>query len=109
MNVTVHKKNTNKRQYTSHTVETRIKEPTFLGNNLLKALIFCLYNPYIKDGGGVSLIKTCKDCISITVAFYPTIYFTFKLFLSKCYSKFQSWGSYDLGSSMRVPTVCILI
>ena len=31
------------------TVETRMKEPTFLGNSLLKDLIFCLYNPYIRD------------------------------------------------------------
>ena len=30
------------------TVETRIKEPTFLG--LLKDLICCFYNPYIRDG-----------------------------------------------------------
>ena len=33
-----------------YTVETRIKEPTFLGDSLLKDLIFCLYNPYIRDG-----------------------------------------------------------
>ena len=33
-----------------YTVETHIKEPTFLGNSLLKALICCLYNPYIRDG-----------------------------------------------------------
>ena len=26
----------------ANTVETRIKEPTFLGNSLLKDLIFCL-------------------------------------------------------------------
>ena len=32
------------------TVETRIKEHTFLGDSLLKALIFCVYNPYIRDG-----------------------------------------------------------
>ena len=45
------------------TVETRIKEPTFLGDSLLKDLICCLYNPYIRDGGSVSLIKTCTNCI----------------------------------------------
>ena len=32
------------------TVETRIKELTFLGDRLLKALIYCLCNPYIRDG-----------------------------------------------------------
>ena len=32
------------------TVETHIKESTFLGNSLLKDHIFCLYNPYIRDG-----------------------------------------------------------
>ena len=66
-----------------HTVETRIKEPTFLSDNLLKALIFCLYNPYIRDEGSVSLIKTCIDCISIAVAFSPIIYFIFKAIFVK--------------------------
>ena len=46
-----------------YTVETRIKEPICLDNSLLKALIFALYNPYIRDGGSVSLIKTCSSCI----------------------------------------------
>ena len=32
------------------TVETRIEDPTFLGDSLLKAHIFCLYNPYIREG-----------------------------------------------------------
>ena len=41
-----------------NTVETRIKEPTFLGDSLLKALIFCLYNPDIRDGGSVSTVET---------------------------------------------------
>ena len=59
------------------TVETRIEEPTFLDDSLLKALVFCLYNPYIRDGGNVSLIKTCKNCIFMTVVFSPIIYFTF--------------------------------
>ena len=65
------------------TVETRIKEPTFLGDSLLKALIFCRYNPYIRDGGSASLIKTCRNCIIIKVAFSPIIYFTFKAILVK--------------------------
>ena len=60
------------------TVETRIKEPTFLSDSLLKALIFFLYNPYIRDGVSASLIKTCTDCMSIAVAFSPIIYFIFK-------------------------------
>ena len=60
------------------TIETRIKEPTFLGDSLLKALIFCLYNPHIRNGGSVSLIKTCTNCVFITVAFSPIIYFAFK-------------------------------
>ena len=51
------------------TVETRIKEPSFLDDSLLKALICCLHNPYIRDERSASLIKTCKDCIFITVAF----------------------------------------
>ena len=46
-----------------YTVETRIKEPAFLGDSLLKALTFSLYNPYIRDGGSMSLIKTCTNCI----------------------------------------------
>ena len=62
--------------YIPYTVETRIKEPTFLGNSLLKDLIFCLYNPYIRDGKSVSLIKTCTNCRFITVAFSPIIYFS---------------------------------
>ena len=65
----------------SYTVETRIKEPTFLGDSLLKDLIFCLYN--IKDWESVSLIKTCTNCISIAVAFSPIIYFTFKVIFVK--------------------------
>ena len=40
------------------TVETRIKEPTFLGDSLLKDLILCLYDPYIRDGGSVSTVET---------------------------------------------------
>ena len=40
------------------TVETLIKEPTFLGNSLLKDLIFCLYNSYIRDGGSASTVET---------------------------------------------------
>ena len=62
------------------TVETRIKQPTFLGDSLSKDLIFCLYNPYIiyiMDGGSASLIKTCRNCRFITVAFSPIIYFAF--------------------------------
>ena len=34
----------------SNTVETRIKEPTFLGNSLLKAIFCCFDNPHIRDG-----------------------------------------------------------
>ena len=52
-----------------YTIETSIKEPTFLDNSLLKALIVCLYNPYIRDGGSASLIKTCKKCTFIAGAF----------------------------------------
>ena len=59
------------------TVETRIKEPTFLGDNLLKDLTVCLYNPYIRNGGSVRLTKTCTNCIFITVALSPIIYFAF--------------------------------
>ena len=59
------------------TAETCIKEPTFLDDSLLKALTFCLYNPYIMEGGSVSLKKTLKKCIPITVAFSPIIYFTY--------------------------------
>ena len=40
------------------TVETRIKELTFLGHSLLKDLMFCLYNPYIMDGGSVRTVET---------------------------------------------------
>ena len=87
----------------------RLKEPTFLGDILLTYLIFCLYNPYVRDGGSVSLIKTCKDCIFITVAFSPIGYFILKLFLSKCYTKFQPSGSYGLGSFMRVSIVLIFV
>ena len=43
-----------------YTVETRIKEPTFLGDSLLKDLICCLNNPYIRDGGSVSLIENAQ-------------------------------------------------
>ena len=32
---------------------------------LLKDLICCLYNPYLRDGGSVSLIKTCTNCIIV--------------------------------------------
>ena len=32
------------------TVETGRKEPTFLGNSLLRLLLFAFYNPYIRDG-----------------------------------------------------------
>ena len=60
------------------TVETRIKEPIFLGDSLLKDLFFCLYNPYIRDGGSVILTKACTNCICITVAFSPIIYFAFQ-------------------------------
>ena len=61
-----------------YTVETSIKEATLLDNSLLKALIYCLYNPYIRDGRSESLIKTCKDCkVSIADAFSPIIYFNF--------------------------------
>ena len=56
------------------TVETRIKEPTFLGNSLLKDLLVCLYNPYIRHGGSASLAKTWKDCIFITAVFSPIDY-----------------------------------
>ena len=46
--------------YCWYAVETCIKDPTFLGNSLLKALICCLYyNPYIRDGGSVSTVKIC--------------------------------------------------
>ena len=31
-------------------VESRMKQPTFVGDSLLKALIFCLYDLYIRDG-----------------------------------------------------------
>ena len=41
-----------------YTVETRIKEPTFLGDSLYKDLIVCLSNPYIRDGGSVSTVET---------------------------------------------------
>ena len=47
-----------KRALPPYTVETRIKEPAFLFESLLKALICCLYNQYIRDEGSVSLIKT---------------------------------------------------
>ena len=40
------------------TIETRIEEPTFLGDSLLKALIFCLYSPYIRDGESVTTVET---------------------------------------------------
>ena len=72
-----------------HTVETRIKEPTFSGDSLLKALICYLSNPYNRDMGRVNFIKTYKNGIFITIAFFPFIYFTFKLFLLKCDTKFQ--------------------
>ena len=42
----------------SHIIETRIKEPTFLDDGLLKDLIFCLYNRYVRDGGSVSTVET---------------------------------------------------
>ena len=74
----------------TYTEETRIKEPTFLGDSLLKALISCLYNSYIRDGGSVSLIKTCKGCIFITVAFSPTIYVTFKAIFVKMLYKISA-------------------
>ena len=93
---------------TKPTVETRIKEHAFLGNSLLRALIFCLYSPYIRDGGSVSLIKTWKYYISIAVSFFPIIYFMFKAILSKCYIKFQPPGSYDLGS-LYTSFYCIYI
>ena len=54
----------------------------------------------------MSLIKTFKNCIFTTVAFSRIIYFPFKIFLSKCYTKFQPQGSYNLGSFVRVSTVC---
>ena len=44
----------------SCTVETRIKEPTFLGNSLLKDLIFSLYNPYIRDWGKCEFDKNMQ-------------------------------------------------
>ena len=70
----------------SSTVETRIKEPTFLGDSLLKYLIFCFYNPYMMDWGSASSIQTCKDCIFITVAFSPIVYFLFKaIFVNMLY------------------------
>ena len=101
----------------ANTVETRIKEPTFLGDSLLKDLIAftihilgmgkCEYsrNPHrrtyvfgrqpvkgsyllplqsiFRDWGSVSLIKTCLNCIFITVALSPIIYSAFKDILSK--------------------------
>ena len=53
------------------------KEPTCLGDSLLKALTVCLYNPYITDRGSVSLIQACKNYIFITVASSPIIYFIY--------------------------------
>ena len=44
--------------YLYDTAETRIKEPTFLGDSLLKALICCLCNSYIRDGESVSTLET---------------------------------------------------
>ena len=43
---------------TEYTVETHIKEPTFLDDSLLKDLMLCLYNPHIRDGGSASTVET---------------------------------------------------
>ena len=55
----------------------------------------------------MSLIKTCINCIFITVAFSPLIFFAFKDIFVNYYAKFHPQGSYNLGSNMRVSTVCI--
>ena len=70
-----------------------IKLPTCLGDSLLKDLTLGI-------GGSVTLIKTCTNCIFITVAFSPIIYFTVQTILSKWYPKFQPTGSYNLGSHL---------
>ena len=80
-----------------------MKELTFLGKSLLKALIFA-FTIHILGMGKCEFDKNIQrlyiysNCIFSYHLFY-------KLFLSKCYTKFQPPGSYDLGSFMQVSTV----
>ena len=53
----------------------------------------------------MSLIKTCTNCIFITVHSLLSSIFLYKIFFLKCYAKIQPRGSFNLGSFMRVSTV----
>ena len=46
-----------------NTIEPRIKEPTFLGNSLLKDVIFAFSIHIFRDGGSVSLIKKHAEIV----------------------------------------------
>ena len=62
------------------TVETRIKEPTFLGNSMLKDLIFALYKHVLGMGKGefdkdITKLYIYSSCIFSYHLFYLLSYF----------------------------------
>ena len=58
------------------TVETRIKEPTFLGDRCLKVPMFCFYNSFISNGEKYKFDKDMKKLYTfIKVASSPIIHF----------------------------------
>ena len=71
-----------------YTVKTRIKEPTSLGDSLLKNLI---------GGGSVILTKTYTNCIFITVAFSPVSYFANFLL---CGFLMYVWKLYNMSGNL---------